>query len=116
VLARRRLDGWNGLWVNSFGRELRPDWFPAPALSIVDVAPPDVTATFERLRAANGGLGGFLDLFTWRDGQVRFVEVKSGRSKLTDNQQKFVDLAVELGHDPNDFLLVEVTHPTTRDA
>jgi hypothetical protein len=65
---------------------------------------------------ANGGLGGFLDVFAWRDGRVRFVEVKFGPDEWRDSQQRFVDLAVELGHDPNDFLLVEVTHPTTRDA
>ena len=109
VLARLKLDGWDGIWVNAFGRELRQDWFPAPAVSIVDAAPADVAATFERLRAANGGLGGFFDVFAWRDGQVRFIEVKSGRDKWRDTQQRFFDMAVGLGHDPTDFVVVEVT-------
>ena len=116
MLARLKLDGWDGIWVNTFGRELRQDWFPAPAVSIVDVAPAGVAATFERLRAANGGLGGFLDVFAWRDGQVRFIEVKFGRDRWRDSQLRFVDTAVGLGYDPTNFLLVEVTQPTDREA
>jgi hypothetical protein len=116
VLAGLKLDGWDGVWVNAYGRELRQDWFPSPAVSIVDAAPADVAATFERLRAANGGLGGFFDVFAWRDGQVRFVEVKFGRDKWRDNQQRFVDMAVGLGYDLTDFLLVEVTYPVNPDA
>jgi hypothetical protein len=109
VLARLRLDGWDGFWVNAYRGELRQDWFPAPAVSTVDVAPADVAAIFERLRVANGGgLGGFLDVFAWRDGQVRFVEVKFGRDEWRSNQQRFVDMVLGLGHDLNDFLLVEV--------
>jgi hypothetical protein len=61
VLARLRLDGWDGFWLNAFERKLRQDWFPAPPISLGDVAPGDVAATFERLRTAKGGrLGGFL--------------------------------------------------------
>jgi hypothetical protein len=26
-----RNDGWRGVWVNSYRRELRSEWFPAPA-------------------------------------------------------------------------------------
>ena len=40
------------------------------------------------------------------------LEIEFGRDKWRDNQQRFVDMAVGLGHDPTDFLLVEVTHPT----
>ncbi len=116
VLARLRLDGWDGFWVNAYRGELRQHWFPDPAVSIVDVAPADVVATFGRLRAANGGrLGGFLDVFAWRDGRVRFVEVKFGNDRWRDNQQRFVDMAVALGHDPADFLIVEAAHPTNCD-
>jgi hypothetical protein len=110
VLARLKLDGWDGVWVNAYRNELRQEWFPAPAVSIADVAPEAVVALFERLRAANGGrLGGFLDVFAWRDSRVRFLEVKSGRDKWRESQQRFVDMAVGLGRDPSDLLLVEVT-------
>jgi hypothetical protein len=110
VLARLRLDGWDGFWVNAYRRHLRQDWFPAPAALIDDVAPAHVAAIFERLRRENGGgFGGFLDVFAWRDGQVRFVEVKSPGDKWRDTQQRFVEMAVRLGHDWDAFLLVEAT-------
>ena len=48
--------GWRGVWVNSFGpRELRPEWFPAPAVkTLAETGAPDwAVEAFERLRAAN---------------------------------------------------------------
>jgi hypothetical protein len=77
IVHHLRGDGWRGVWVNSFGpRELRSEWFPAPAVkTLAETGAPDwAVEAFERLRAANGGtLGGFFDVFAWREpGQVRF--------------------------------------------
>jgi hypothetical protein len=111
VLARLRDDGWDGVWVSAFGRVLRRDWFLTEAFRTIAEAgaPADIAAVFERLRAANGGsLAGFFDVFAWRDGKVRFVEVKVARDRLQDTQRRFVQLALGLGHDPDEFLLVEV--------
>jgi hypothetical protein len=35
VLDYLRHDGWHGVWVNSFGRELRAEWFPAAAVRTI---------------------------------------------------------------------------------
>jgi hypothetical protein len=39
---------------------------------------------FEQLRAANGGkLGGFFDVFVWREpDEVRFLEIKVARDRI----------------------------------
>jgi hypothetical protein len=62
-----RNQGWHGVWVNSFGpRELRSEWFPAPAVTTLAEtgAPAWAAEAFDRLSAANGGtLGGF----AWRE-------------------------------------------------
>jgi hypothetical protein len=111
VLARLRDDCWDGVWVSAFSRELRRDWFLTDAFkSIADAgAPADVAAVFERLRAANGGsLAGFFDVFAWREGEVRFVEVKNAGDRLQQTQRRFVELALGLGHDLDEFLIVEV--------
>lgn len=64
-----RNEGWHGVWVNSFGpRELRSEWFPAPAAKMLAEtgAPSWVVEIFDCLRAANGGtLGGFFDVFAF---------------------------------------------------
>lgn len=46
--------------------------------------PPWAVDIFDGLRAANGGkLGGFFDVFAWREpGEVRFDEVKVGRDPI----------------------------------
>ena len=82
IVYHLRNEGWHGVWVNSFGpRELRSEWFPAPAARTLAEtgAPAWAVEAFDRLRAANGGsLGGFFDVFAWREpGEVRFYEAKA---------------------------------------
>jgi hypothetical protein len=31
LLDHLQRDGWQGVWVNAYRNELRPEWFPAPA-------------------------------------------------------------------------------------
>ena len=111
-------DGWRGVWVNSFGpRELRSEWFPAPAVkTLVETGAPDwAVEAFERLRAANGGtLGGFLDVFAWREpGQVRFCEAKVGPDRIKPTQIRFLEVALRF-HRPADFMIIEVAGPSLR--
>ena len=85
IVHHLRNEGWHGVWVNSFGpRELRSEWFPAPAVkTLAETGAPDwAVEAFERLRTANGGtLGGFFDVFAWREpgsGQVLRGEGRPG--------------------------------------
>ena len=103
VVNHLRDDGWRGIWVNAYGPgELRSEWFPAPAVKTITQtgAPPWAAEIFDDLRTANGGkLGGFFDVFTWREpGEVRFDEVKVGKDPIGANQRRFVKLALDLGH------------------
>jgi hypothetical protein len=110
VLARLRDKGWDGVWVSAFARELRRDWFPTNGFKTIAAAgaPADVVAVFDTLRQANGGgLGGFFDVFAWRDGKVRFVEVKVPPDSWQPTQLRFLDVALRLGHHLDEFLLVE---------
>ncbi len=113
-----RDQGWHGVWVNSFGpRELRSEWFPAPAAkTLVETGAPDwAVEAFERLRAANGGtLGGFFDLFAWREpGEVRFCEAKVGPDRIKPTQLRFVKLALRF-HRLEEFTIIEVAGPSLR--
>ena len=99
IVHHLRDEGWHGVWVNSFGpRELRSEWFPAPAVKTLAEtgAPAWAVEAFDRLRAANGGsLGGFFDVFAWREpGQVRFAEAKVGPDRIKPTQLRFVELAL----------------------
>jgi hypothetical protein len=65
--------------------------------------------TFERLRAANDGkLGGFFDVFAWRQpGEVKFLEIKVAKDKIQPTQRRFVERALRF-HDPKQFIIVEI--------
>jgi hypothetical protein len=113
VVDHLRGDGWHGIWVCAYGRrELRSEWFPAPGVKTITQtgAPAWAVEIFDSLRAANGGkLGGFFDVFAWREpGEVRFDEVKVGRDHIRDTQLRFVRLALDLHHRLEEFTIIEV--------
>ena len=85
---------------------------PAPAVKTITQTggPPWAVDIFNGLRAANGGkLGGFFDVFAWREpGEVRFAEVKVGRDPIGPNQRRFVKLALDLHHFLDEFTIIEV--------
>ena len=72
-------------------------------------APAWAAAIFGGLQAANGGrLGGFFDVFAWREpGQVRFAEVKVGRDHIKDTQRRFLETALR-SRAPEEFMIIEV--------
>jgi hypothetical protein len=118
IVHHLRNEGWRGVWVNSFGpRELRSEWFPAPAVKTLAEtgAPRWAVEAFDRLRAANGGtLGGFFDVFAWREpGQVRFDEAKVGPDRIKPTQVRFVELALRF-HRLQEFMIIEVAGPSLR--
>jgi Protein NO VEIN, C-terminal len=99
ILDQLRQQGWHGgLWVNAFGNELRPAWFPAPSFQAPGPAgaPPWAATIFNELRAANGGkLTGFFDVFAWREpGQTGFFEAKVGPDIIRPSQRAFLQTAL----------------------
>jgi hypothetical protein len=118
IVHHLRDEGWHGVWVNSFGpRELRSEWFPAPAVKTLAAtgAPGWAVEAFERLRAANGGtFSGFFDVFAWREpSEVSFYEVKVGPDRIRPTQLRFVDVALRF-HRLEQFKIIEVAAPSVR--
>jgi len=114
IMHHLRGDGWDGVWVSAYGpRDLRSEWFPAPAVKTITGtgAPLWAVETFDLLRAANGGkLDGFFDVFAWREpGEVRFDEAKVGRrDSIRPSQRRFVKLALDLHHRLEQFTVINV--------
>ena len=112
VVDHLRRDGWGGVWVSAFGGSwLRSEWFPAPGFRTLTEAgaPAWAVETFERLHAANDGkLGGFFDVFAWRQpGEVKFLEIKVAKDRIQPTQRRFVERAL-LFHDQKQFMIVEI--------
>lgn len=112
IVNHLRSDGWQGVWVNTFGRlELRREWFPAPAhRTLAEAGAPAWAAeAFDRLRAANDGrVGGFFDVLAWRQpGEIRFAEAKVGADQIKPSQRTFVKAALAL-YPPEAFMIVHI--------
>jgi hypothetical protein len=111
LLDHLRRDGWHGVWMNLFGRELRAEWFPAASIRTIAEtgAPIWLVEIFERLVAANGGkLGGFFDVFAWRQpGEIRFDDVKVRPNRIGASQCKFLETTLRF-HPLEQFTLIEV--------
>jgi hypothetical protein len=62
------------------------------------------------LRVSNGGtLGGFFDVFAWREpGEVRFDEAKVGPNRIRDIQRMFVEKALRFRR-LEEFTIIEIT-------
>ena len=117
IVDRLRADGWRGVWVNAFRGELRAEWFPAPAaMTLAEAGAPGwAVEIFDGLRAANGGtLGGFFDVFAWREpGQVGFYEAKVGPDRIKPAQLRFAEVALRFRR-LDEFMIVEVAGPSPR--
>ena len=111
IVDHMRADGWQGVWVNAFRSELRSEWFPAPAARTLAEtgAPRWAVEAFDRLRAANGrSLGGFFDVFAWREpGEVEFYEAKVGPDRVKPTRLRFAELASRF-HRLEQFTIAEV--------
>ena len=106
-------DGWQGVWVSAFNpQRLFFEWPPGTGVETIAQtgAPMWAVEVFDRLRAANRGkLDGFFDVFAWREpGEVRFDEVKGRGDSPRESQRKFVKLALDLGHRPEQFTIIKV--------
>lgn len=107
-------DGWHGVWVSAFNpQRLFSEWPPDAGVETIAQAgaPMWAVEVFDRLRAANRGkLGGFFDVFAWREpGEVRFDEVKVGsRDHIRPTQLTFVKRALDLGHCLGQFTIIKV--------
>ena len=119
IVHHLRAGGWDGVWVNAFGRELRTQWFEAPAArTLAEAGAPEwAVAVFDDLYAANGRtLAGFLDVFAWREpGQVGFYEAKVGPDRIKPTQLRFLEAALRL-RGLEEFTIVEVARSAPHGA
>lgn len=113
ILHHLRDDGWQDVWVSAFNpQRLFFEWPPGTGVETITQtgAPIWAAEVFDRLRAAKGGkLGGFFDVFAWREpGEVRFDEVKGSGDSPRPSQREFVKLALDHGHHLEQFTIIKV--------
>ena len=108
VLRMYRSNGWDGRWIQSFGKpQYLMDMFPHGQ----NVPLPDAKEGI--IKKISAGIGkdwsGCWDLFLWNDiNETRFIELKRRKvDALKPNQIKWLRSALENGISLSDFLIVE---------
>lgn len=106
VLRLYQKKGWEGVWVDNYGKKFRIN-LPERRGSSVSL-PPEVSKALDNIIEENGGLAGCWDLFLWRGKDIRFIELKRyKKDKLRLSQMNWLKSAVKIGIPINKFLIVE---------
>ncbi len=97
--------GWDGVWMDSFGKRYLRDFWPAP---VSQDLPPEQENLLQEIIARASGRGRPWDVFCWSSQAVVFAEAKRRkRDKIQETQIRFLAAALELGLPLSAFLLVE---------
>lgn len=108
ILHYLRMDGWDGVWVDSFhGKGLfwkgMPDKVEPFDLSQV----PHAYEMYQRiLDIREGKSGGFFDVLAWMGPRLLYVEYKGKGDRPNANEAAWIDAALDAGVLETEMLLV----------
>ncbi len=116
ILRLFEADGWQGRWVETYGKPaMRPglwrEWHPDGPAAQVHV-PIEETWVNERLHtiaAANGNTySGCWDVVVWKGDRLVFAESKrKGKDRIRGTQVRWMEAAMRCGCPVDDFVVVE---------
>lgn len=105
ALDLMRAEGWDGVWVDTFGGAYRTGMLEEPP---VDLPEPHGAAL--RGILARDPIARPWDLLLWRADAYKFVEMKrAGKDRIRDSQRAFLRAALDGGTPLGAFMLVEWT-------
>jgi hypothetical protein len=105
ILWSLQKSGWNGVWVDTYRRKFRADYWNAPPVDL----PHEPQALLDRIAAVRGGKHrGTWDVFCWRDHEYLFAESKwKNHDRLKPNQLDWLEAALSVDLPLDSFLIVE---------
>jgi hypothetical protein len=97
--------GWEGVWVDSYGRKFRVG---LPGVVEPIQIPPDKQRLIEGIGRKAGKAGGCWDVAVWKPKVMLFLEIKRRKKdKIRPSQIEWLEASLEIGLSPNNFALVE---------
>lgn len=95
VLRALEADGWEGVWVCTFGG---PKFWRTSLIGEPSHLPEAASAMFDRICKEQGGkCGGFFDVMAWREDDFVFVEYKGKGDNPNTNERKWISSALRAG-------------------
>jgi len=102
ILRQFQSAGWQGAWMDTYGRRTR--------ISITDDSwlPEEQRVLLDRVAARAGTPHGCFDVFAWNDNAVVFAEAKrSGQDRIRRSQVRWLSAALDVGVPLESLLVVE---------
>jgi hypothetical protein len=104
ILRAWEAEGWQGVWVDSFGKRLLSEYWPQPVVAAV---PPTQRRLLDAL-APRGSPAKSWDVLCWRGEEVVFCESKLlKRDHIRDTQRAWLEAGLRYGLPSHAFLVVE---------
>ena len=105
ILWTLQKSGWKGVWVDTYRRKFRTDYWNAPTVE----PPQHAEALLDRISAARGGKHrGTWDVLCWRDGEYLFAQSKwKNHDRLKPAQLDWFESALSIRLPLSCFLIVE---------
>ena len=105
VLDLIRAEGWEGVWVDTFGSKYRTGMMDEPPVDLPEPHRAMLGSILARDTTARPW-----DLLLWKPGAYLFVELKrTKKDHIQDTQRAFLRAALGSGVPPSAFMLVEWT-------
>ncbi|HEY6185773.1 MAG TPA: hypothetical protein VIW67_26260 [Terriglobales bacterium] len=99
ILRLFQMDGWSGVWVDTYRGKLRA------AIAGEEALPPEIQMKFDHVCAARQGC---FDVFVWKNDNILFAESKrAGRDRIRPTQVRWLEAALEAGLSVESLLVVE---------
>jgi hypothetical protein len=104
ILRLFQKDGWNGVWVDTFGKKYRTSWGEAGVVRLSG----DKLQLLKAIHQRAGSASGCFDVFCWKDDSVVFAESKRrSKDEIRQTQLAWLEAAMQSGLDASAFLIVE---------
>lgn len=97
-------EGWNGVWVDTYGRRFRTNWSGSEQFDL----PEEKQALFDQICNAGKSNSGCWDVFCWKNDDIIFAEAKRLKNdRIQASQINWLEAALKCGLKPESFLVVE---------
>lgn len=106
ILSLFLKEGWDGVWVDTFGKKYRTAWGEGGAVRLDG----DRLGLLKSIYERSGSRAGCFDVFCWKDDHVIFAESKrKTMDEIRLTQLRWLEAALQTGLDASAFLIVEWT-------
>jgi hypothetical protein len=113
VLKNFLIEGWTGVWVDTFRSRYLTDYWPAKEVKLVREADELLKSIYQDASSRKG----CWDVFCWKDNSFIFIECKAkGKDVIRGSQIKWLASAIKIGLPLSFFLIVEWSVPNEQVA